>query len=48
MIKMRKIILLAVIGVMVSCGLKSQNDRNMKTENNSQDFEIKKSDDEWK
>ena len=36
------------MGIMVSCSLKSQNDINMNTQKKTSDFEIQKSEEEWR
>jgi len=36
------------MGIMVSCSLKSQNDINMNAQKKTSDFEIQKSEEEWK
>lgn len=36
------------MSVMISCSVKSQNDKNMTTEKKTSDFEVQKSDEEWR
>jgi len=45
---MKKILILIAMGIMVSCSLKSQNDINMNAQKKTSDFEIQKSEEEWK
>ncbi len=36
------------MSVMISCSVKSQNDKNMTIDKNKSDFEVQKSDEEWR
>jgi peptide-methionine (R)-S-oxide reductase len=45
---MKKNLILITMSVMISCSVKSQNDKNMTIDKNKSDFEVQKSDEEWR